>query len=75
MSGKIKNAGKGPFVVELETAAGSGTFAEIAQLTGTKLSISTGSGAPLAGAFTVADLLGRVIRIVSGADVVLIGVL
>ena len=75
VSGKIKKAGKGPFVVELETAAGSGTFAEIAQLSGTKLSISTGSGVPLAGAFTVADLVGRVIRIVSGADVVLAGIL
>ena len=73
VKGKVKKAGDGPFVFELETAAASGVFQEIARSDDGKLKISTGSGAPLSGAFTIADLVGRGVRVLAGETIVLAG--
>jgi hypothetical protein len=75
LKAKVKNAGDGPFVFELETSAGSGTYEEVARIEGAKLKLSTGTGAPLAGAFSIDDLLGRKIRVYSGETLVLEGAL
>ncbi len=75
LTAKVKNAGSGPFVFELETAAGSGQYEEIARIDTGKLKLSTATGAALAGAFDVADLLGRGVRVYAGDELVLEGTL
>lgn len=75
LKAKVKNAGDGPFVFEIETAADSGEYEEFARIEASKLTFSTGSGAPLGGALDVADLAGRRVRVWSGATLVLHGLL
>ena len=73
LKGKVKKGGSGPFALELESAPGSGDFVVVAELSGSKLKLSTATGAPLAGAFTLDDLAGRRVRVVTGDEVVLEG--